>query len=129
MQPRCIVALSVLVGFAAGAGTVHGLHAQVQPPAYAVIEMDVQQPDEFAKEFVPLAMKAVTDQHGKFLAPPGITSSIEGRPPKRAALIVFESVDRAVATFGSAAFRNARIIGEKYAEFRIFAVEGVSRTE
>ena len=127
MQPRCMVALSVLVGFAAGAGTVHGLHAQAQPPAYAVVEMDVQQPDEFATEFVPLAMKAVTDQHGKFLAPPGITSSIEGRPPTRAALIAFESVDRAVATFGSAAFRKARTIADKYAEFRIYAVQGVSQ--
>jgi uncharacterized protein (DUF1330 family) len=52
-------------------------------------------------------------QHGKFLAPPGLTTTIEGNPPKRAAVIEFESVDRAVATFGSAAYRNARKIGDK----------------
>jgi hypothetical protein len=72
-QSRAIVALSALVGFAAGAATVHGLHAQSQPPGYAVIELDVQQPEEFEKEFVPLATKAVTDQHGKFLAKFGPT--------------------------------------------------------
>jgi len=124
VHSRSLVALSVLVGFAAGATTVHTLHAQSQPPAFAIIELDVQQSDEFATEFVPLLAKAVTDQHGKFLAPPGPTTTIEGKPSKQAAVIEFESVDRAVATFGSAAYRNARKIGEKYANFQIFAVQG-----
>jgi uncharacterized protein (DUF1330 family) len=126
-QSRAIVALSALVGFAAGAATVHGLHAQSQPPGYAVIELDVQQPEEFEKEFVPLATKAVTDQHGKFLAPPGPTTTIEGKPSKQAAVIEFESVDRAVATFGSAAYRDALKIGDRYARFQIFAVQDAER--
>jgi uncharacterized protein (DUF1330 family) len=111
------------------AATVHGLHAQAQPPGYAVIELDVQQPEEFEKEFVPLATKAVTDQHGKFLAKFGPTTTIEGNPPKWAAVIEFESVDRAVATFGSAAYRNALKIGDRYARFQIFAVQGASQQE
>jgi uncharacterized protein (DUF1330 family) len=127
VQSRSLIALSVLVGFAAGAATVHTLHAQSQPPGFAIVELDVQQPDEFANEFVPLLTKAVTDQHGKFLASPGPTTTIEGNPPKRAAVIEFESVDRAVATFGSAAYRNARKIGDKYAKFQIYAVQGASR--
>jgi len=127
VQSRSLIALSVLVAFAAGAATVHSLRAQAQPPAYVIVELDVQQPDEFAKEFLTLLAKAVTDQHGKFLAPPGLTMTIEGNPTKRAAVIEFESVDRAVATFGSAAYRNARKIGDKYAKFQIFAVQGASQ--
>jgi uncharacterized protein (DUF1330 family) len=115
VQSRSLIALSVLVGFAAGAATVHTLHAQSQPPGFAIVELDV------------LLTKAVTDQHGKFLASPGPTTTIEGNPPKRAAVIEFESVDRAVATFGSAAYRNARKIGDKYAKFQIYAVQGASR--
>jgi uncharacterized protein (DUF1330 family) len=42
-------------------------------------------------------------------------------------VIAFDSVDRAVATFGSAAYRNARKIGDKYAKFQIFAVQGASQ--
>src|SRR5262249_20300213 len=108
VQSRSLIALSVLVAFAAGAATVHSLHAQAQPPAYVIVELDVQQPDEFAKEFLTLLAQAVTEHDGKFLAPPGLTMTIEGNPTKRAAMIEFESVDRAVATFGSAAYRNAR---------------------
>jgi uncharacterized protein (DUF1330 family) len=125
MQPRCMAALAVVVGFVAGVVTVHGLHAQAQPPAYVVVEIvDVQQLHDFTKEFVPLAMKALTDQGGKVLAPPDFVGSIEGRPPKQAALIAFESMDRAIAAFGSAAFQNARTIGAKYTTYRIYAVPG-----
>jgi uncharacterized protein (DUF1330 family) len=105
----------------------HTLHAQSQPPGFAVVELDVQQPEEFASEFVPLLTKAVTDQHGKVLAPPGPTTTIEGNPPKRAAVIMFESVDPAVATFGSAAYRNALKIGDRYARFQIFAAQDAER--
>jgi uncharacterized protein (DUF1330 family) len=44
----------------------------------------------------------------------------------RIALIAFDSLDKAVATFGSAAYKNARKTGDKYAKFRIFAVQGVA---
>src|SRR5690348_4204470 len=77
MQPRCMAALAVVVGFVAGVVTVHGLHAQAQPPAYVVVSIvDVQQLHDFTKEVVPLAMKALTDQGGKVLAPPDFVGSI-----------------------------------------------------
>jgi hypothetical protein len=40
---------------------------------------------------------------------------------------MFESVDPAVATFGSAADRNALKIGDRYARFQIFAVQDAER--
>jgi uncharacterized protein (DUF1330 family) len=124
MRSRYVVALSVLAGCGTGAAVVEGLHAQSQPPAYVLFEIDVQQPDEYLREFVPLAEKAVADAGGKFLAQTGPAAVIEGTPPRRAALIAFENLDKARASFRSAAFREARKTGEKYATFRVYAVEG-----
>jgi uncharacterized protein (DUF1330 family) len=42
-------------------------------------------------------------------------------------LFAFENFDRAQATFTSPAFLEANKIGEKYAKFRIFLVEGLSQ--
>jgi uncharacterized protein (DUF1330 family) len=44
-------------------------------------------PDEFKKEFLPLASKVFEQAGGKFLARPGIATAIDGTPPNRVALI------------------------------------------
>ena len=44
--------------------------------------------------------------------------------PQRVAIIRFENVEKATATFASTAYRDARKVGDKYASFRIFVVEG-----
>jgi uncharacterized protein (DUF1330 family) len=117
-------ALWVLTGMATGAAAVQGLHAQAKPPAYVVFEIDLQQPEEYLKEFVPLAEQAVADTGGKFLAQTGPAAVIDGTAPMRVAVIAFENLDKARAAFRTEAYRAARKIGEKYASFRIYAVEG-----
>jgi uncharacterized protein (DUF1330 family) len=127
MKAKYTLTLAMLAGLGLGAAAVQALHAQTKPPAYVVVELDVQQPDEFKKEFLPLASKVFQEAGGKFLAQPGIATAIDGTPPNRAALIAFDSLDKAVATFGSGAYKDARKTGDKYAKFRIFAVEGLPR--
>ena len=62
----------------------------------------------------------------KFLARGGKNESIEGAPPtKRVIISQFESLEKAVAAYKSPAYTEARKIGNQYAKFRIFAVEGV----
>ena len=39
----------------------------------------------------------------------------------------WENIDKAQAAFTSAAFKEYRKIGDKYAKFRVFAVEGVAQ--
>jgi uncharacterized protein (DUF1330 family) len=39
-------------------------------------------------------------------------------------VIAFDSLDKAVATFGSADYKDARKTGDKYAKFHTFVVEG-----
>jgi uncharacterized protein (DUF1330 family) len=124
MRSQHAVALYVLVGFAIGAAAVQGLHAQAKPPAYVVFEINVEQPEQYLKEFVPLAEKAVAEAGGKFLAQTGPAAVIDGPAPRRAAVIAFENVDQARASFRTDAYKEARKVGEKYATFRIYAVEG-----
>ena len=97
--------------------------AAEQKPALAIVEIDVREPEAFAKEFFPLAAKVFADAGATFVVKPAAPVAVDDVPPKRVAIIRFESVDKAAATFASAAYRDARKIGDRYASFRIFLVE------
>jgi uncharacterized protein (DUF1330 family) len=127
MRSHYAVALALLVGVGTGAAAVQGLHAQAKPPAYVIFEINLQQPDEYFAEFVPLAEKAVAEAGGKFLARTGPAAVIDGPAPRRAAVIAFDNVDQARASFRTDAYKEARKVGEKYASFRVYAVEGLSQ--
>ena len=53
-------------------------------------------------------------------------TSLEGAPPApRVAIQMWDSLEAAQKWRGSAEYKKAREIGDKYAKFRAFAVEGV----
>lgn len=126
MKTHFAVALSMFAGAALGAAAIQGLHAQAKPPAYVIVEVDVADQNAYVKEYAPLAQKAMRDAGAKYLAlAPAKTVSFDGEPPKsRVGLIAFENIDAAKAAFTSPAYKQARTIGEKLAQFRIFAIEG-----
>jgi uncharacterized protein (DUF1330 family) len=126
MKTHYIVAVSALAGLAVGAAAIQALHAQAKPPAYVVAEIDVINTATYDKEYVPPAAKAITDGGGKYIVRGGETTSFYGDPPKsRIAIMLFESMDKAKAAFDSPAFKAAKAIGDKYAKFRVYAVEGL----
>jgi uncharacterized protein (DUF1330 family) len=127
MMKTCYtVALSICAGVAVGAAAVQVLHAQAKPPAYVIAEIDVTNAEPFDKEYVPPAAKAVTDGGGKYIVRGGATAPFFGEPPKpRIAVMVFESMEKAKAAFDSSAFKEAKKVGDKYAKFRVYAVEGL----
>ena len=126
MKTRHIIVCSVLTGVALGAAAVHALQAQTKPPAYVVAEIDVVDLAPYDKEYVPPAAKAITDGGGKYIVRGGDTESFFGEPPKpRIAIMVFESMDKAKAAFNSSAYKEAKKVGDKYAKFRVYAVEGL----
>jgi uncharacterized protein (DUF1330 family) len=128
MDAQIKVTLGVLAGFGLGAIAVQGLHAQAKPPAYVISEIDVTNPDAYAKEYVPLANKALADSGQKRLASGGKTISISGAPPaSRIVISMFDSLEKAQAAYTSAAYLEARKIGDKYGKLRIFAVEGLAQ--
>jgi uncharacterized protein (DUF1330 family) len=118
--------ISVAAGFAVGAAAVQALHAQAKPPAFVVGEIDVKNAELLDKEYVPTAAKVVRDGGGKYIVVGGKSVSFYGEPPKRIAIMAFESLEKAEATFRSAAYKDIKAVGDKYASFRIYAVEGAT---
>jgi uncharacterized protein (DUF1330 family) len=65
---------------------------------------------------------------GKYIVRGGETAAFYGEPPKpRIAIMAFESMEKAKAAFNSSAYKEAKKVGGKYAKFRVFGVEGLSR--
>ena len=132
MKMEYAVAIAALAGITIGGAAVQALHAQPKPRAYVVIEIDVINHEPFFKEFVPAAMKTITEQGGKFLARGGRLVNIEGPAPvssedKRLTVVEFENMEKAQATFASPSYNEVRTLGNKYAKFRIVAAEGPSQ--
>jgi uncharacterized protein (DUF1330 family) len=131
MKTQYAVALAVAAGFGLGAVAVQGLHAQAKPPVYYITEIDVSNPEAYAKEYAPKAQATIKAADGRFLAIGGAASSgpkvtaFDGDAPKRAVVQVWDSLEKIQAWYSSADYKDARKIGDKYATFRSFAVEGL----
>jgi uncharacterized protein (DUF1330 family) len=126
MKTQYAMALTLFAGAAMGAGIVQGLHAQAQPPVYLVTETDISNMDAFSKEYLPVVQAAIKSAGGSRLAGGSNITTFEGTPPKsRVAINRFDSLEQVKAWRNSPEFKAARKIGEKYATFRSFAVEGL----
>ena len=128
MRTHYLMALSLAAGVALGAAAVQGLHAQARPLAYVVGEINVTDPEGFAKKFGPIARKALAEAPGyRALVLGGKVVPIQGEAPKARVIInVFDNLDAAVQAYNSPDFKAAKKIGDKYATFRTYAVEGRS---
>ncbi len=51
--------------------------------------------------------------------------ALDGQPPKRIAIQQWDSMEKATAWFQSPEYKKIRETGNKYAKFRVFAVEGL----
>jgi uncharacterized protein (DUF1330 family) len=126
MRTRYAVALAVVVGFGLGAVAVQSLHAQAKPPVYYIAEIDVKNVDAYTKEYAPKAQALIKKSGGRLLAAGQKVTAIEGTPPKpRVAVQVWESMDKIRAWRDSAEYKELRKIGDKYATFRAFTIEGL----
>ena len=123
MKARTSIALAIIVGFGLGAVSIHTLHAQAKPPVYTVVEIAVTNNDPYMKEYSPQAQALVKEKGGKLIAASdGVV--FEGAPAKRVAIQQWESMEKAKAWHGSTEYKENRKIGDKYAKFRVVAVEG-----
>jgi uncharacterized protein (DUF1330 family) len=116
-----------LVSFTMGAMAVGSMKAEGQAPAYVISEIEVTNPDAYAKEYVPLANKALAQSGQKRLVSGGKAVSLSGTPPAgRIVVSKFENLDQAKAAYSSPQYLEARKIGDRYGKLRIFAVEGLA---
>jgi uncharacterized protein (DUF1330 family) len=132
MKSNCKIILVLLAGVALGGLAIEGLHAQAKAPVYFVAEIDVTNPDAYAKEYAPKAQALIKGAGGRFLAVGGAAATsggkvtaFDGDPPKRVVVQVWDSMDKIQAWRANPEYIELRKVGEKYAKFRSFAVDGV----
>ena len=130
---RIAVAVAMLAGMGAGASVVQVLHAQAKPPVYFIGEIDVTNPEGYAKEYLRKARAIIKAHGGQLVAAGGAAGTgnqvipVDGEPPKRLVIYRYPSVDAVHAWRNDPAYEEVRKVGEKYAKYRTFAVEGVSQ--
>lgn len=131
MKTIYTVALSMFAGALVGAVAIEGLHAQTKPPVYLVNETDVTNPEAYAKEFAARGQASIKAAGGRPIAIGGIggvgakeITAIVGTAPKRVIIHQWDSMDALMAWYNGAEYQAALKVGEKYATFRRYAVEG-----
>jgi uncharacterized protein (DUF1330 family) len=131
MKTYLTVSAALLAGMAIGGFAVQGLQAQGKPPVYLVTEIDVTNPEAYGKEFAPKAQATIRAAGAKLVLIGGAgganakpITAIEGTPPKRVAIQQWESLEALNKWYKSADYQEALKIGQKYATFRRYAVEG-----
>ena len=131
MKTRYRVALALLVGVGIGAVAVKSLHAQVKP-IYLVTEIDVTNPDAYGTEYAPKVQTSITTAGGRILAEGGaggagakFVTQVEGQPPKRVVIQVWDSLQKMQDWRNSSDYQEVRKIGNQYAKFRSYAVDGL----
>ena len=122
------LAFAVLTGAALGVGATQMLHAQAKPPAFLISDITVTDDAKF-KAWGERISPTFPKHGGKYLARGGQTMAVGGSSngnelPKRAIVIVFESMDKAKEWDSAEDVKAARAI-DRGATFRSYIVEGV----
>jgi uncharacterized protein (DUF1330 family) len=106
MNTKLKIALAVAAGAAFGAAAMHGLHAQAKPKAYSLTEIEVLDTAALAA-YVPLVTATIKTAGGRnFNTGGGRITAFTGEPPKRVALIEWDSLEQAQAYVNSAAWKS-----------------------
>ena len=114
---------AMLAGAVMGAAAVNGLHAQAKAPIYLVTEIDVTNPEAYAR-YAAAATKAIADHGGKALARGGRSEALEGKARARNVVLEFESHEAARRYFYAEQYQAARKLREGAAEIEMVLVEG-----
>ena len=127
MKTYYTVGLSMLAGIGIGAVAMQTLHAQGKPPVYVVTEIAVRNIPGYVNEYAPRAQESIKKAGGKILAASLNVTQLEGPAPARVVIQVWDSPEQIAAWAHGSDYDKIRKIGERYAIFRSFAVEGLPR--
>ncbi len=94
---------------------------------YVIAEVEVTNPEAMAKEFTAKNQPIVRAAGGRYLAAGGKTVALEGEPPKRVVLHVWNSMDEVERWWNSKPSKDLREVGARYGKFRVFAIEGLKQ--
>jgi len=130
-RSRIGVGLGMLASAALGGLAVEAVHAQAKPPVYFIGEIDVSNPDGYAKEYLPKAREIIKAHGGRLIAAGGAAGSgspvmaVDGEAPKRVVIYLYPNMDAVRAWRNDPAYEQVRKVGEQYATYHTFAVEGL----
>jgi len=125
MKTHYAVAVALLAGIGVGAVAVKGLHAQAKPPAYAIAEVQVTDPDTW-KQYL-AALPATLEPYKTRTLVRAVPVALDSSTPPAGTLVViaFNSMDDVKAFWNSPAYQAIIPLREKSAKTRVYAVEGV----
>jgi uncharacterized protein (DUF1330 family) len=98
MKTQYTVALAMFAGFGLGAVAVQALHAQVKPKAYTVTEIEVLDQAALATYLALVTPTIKAAGGGNFNTAGGKIIGFTGEPPKRVAIIEWDSPQQAHST-------------------------------
>ena len=126
----CKIGLAMLLSGVIGALANEVVHAQVRPQAYLIGQIDVSDPRGYADEYLPQARKIIKAHGGRLVAAAGAAATgsqvvaIDGEAPRRVVIYAYPSMEALLAWRNDPEYVQVRRIGEKYAKYHTFAVEG-----
>jgi len=127
-----VIGLTLLVGIGMGAIGGEAVHSQARPPAYLIGEIQVSNPEGYAKEYLPKAREIIKSHGGKLIAAAGAAATgaqvvaVDGDAPKRVVIYAYPNMEALLAWRNDPAYVEVRSVGEKYAKYHTFAVEGAA---
>jgi uncharacterized protein (DUF1330 family) len=129
MKTGYVIGLAMLAGIGIGGFAVR---AQTKPPIYVVTEIDVTNQEAYASEYAPKAQDSIKAAGGRIIASGGaggagakFITPIEGQSPRRVVILMWDSLKQMQAWRNSPGYQEARKIGDQYAKFRSYAVDGL----
>ena len=130
MNTRYRNGILMLTCTALGALGGRALHSETKPPAYLIGQIDVTDANGYAKEYLPKAREIIKAHGGKLVAAAGAAATgpqvvaVDGAAPKRVVIYVYPNLEALQAWRNDPAYVKVRAVGEKYATYHTFAVEG-----
>jgi uncharacterized protein (DUF1330 family) len=89
--------------------------------------IEVTDIDGYTKEFAPKAQAIYKAAGAKYLAAGQKVIALEGEAPKRLVIQQWDSVEQMKAVRETAEYKETRKLGDKYAKFQSFAIEGLAQ--
>jgi len=124
MKTKYAVALALLMGIGIGATVMQLLHMRKKSVVYFIAENEVTDPEGYRTQYLPTAQKLLKEHGARYLAQ-GKATQFAGDPPKgRVVILEWDSMEQARGWFESPEYQATRKIGEQFAKYRNFAIEG-----